>query len=53
MAEQREGPVHMGETEMKKIKDFMAHLLFILAFVFVASGMLEVCVIKLMELVGW
>ena len=38
---------------MKKIKDFMAHLLFILAFVFVASGMLECCVIKLMELVGW
>ena len=35
---------------MKKIKDFMAHLLFILAFVFVASGMLECCVIKLMEL---
>lgn len=36
-----------------KIKDFFAHLLFVSAFVFVASGMLEACVIKLMELVGW
>ena len=38
---------------MRKFKDFMAHLLLILAFVFVGSGMLEACVIKLMELVGW
>lgn len=53
MAEFREGTVHLGGTEMKKIKDFMAHLLFVAAFVFVASGMLEACVIKLLELVGW
>lgn len=36
-----------------KIKDFFAHLLFVSAFVFVASGMLECCVIKLMEMLGW
>lgn len=36
-----------------KIKDFFAHLLFVAAFVFAASGMLEACVLKLMELVGW
>ena len=38
---------------MRKIKDFMARMLFILAFIFVASGMLEGVVLKLMELVGW
>lgn len=38
---------------MKKFKDFMAHLLFVAGFVFVASGMLEACVIKLMEVIGW
>lgn len=38
---------------MNKVKDFICHLLFLLAFVFVGSGMLEACVIKLMELVGW
>lgn len=53
MAELREGTVHMGGTEMRKFKDFMAHLLFILAFFFVASGMLECCALKLLELVGW
>lgn len=37
---------------MRKIKDFMAHLLFILAFFFVASGMLECCILKLLEVLG-
>lgn len=36
-----------------KIKDFVCHLLFVSAFIFVASGMLEAVVLKLMELVGW
>lgn len=38
---------------MNKVKDFICHLLFVAAFVFVASGMLEAVVLKLMELVGW
>lgn len=38
---------------MNKVKDIIAHILFVAAFIFVASGMLECCVIKLMELVGW
>lgn len=53
MAEFREGTVHLGGTEMKKIKDFMARLLFVAGLVFVASGMLEACVIRLMEVIGW
>lgn len=53
MAEFREGPLHMGGIEMRKIKDFMAHLLIVAGFVFVASGMLEAVVLKLMEMVGW
>lgn len=36
-----------------KIKDFFAHLLFVAAFAFVGSGMLEAVVLKLLELVGW
>lgn len=38
---------------MRKIKDFMAHLLFVAAFVFTASGMLEAVVLKLLEVIGW
>lgn len=38
---------------MNKVKDFICHLLFVAAFVFVGSGMLEAVVLKLMELVGW
>lgn len=38
---------------MKKIKDFFAHLLFVAGFIFVASGMLECVVLKLLGLVGW
>ena len=37
---------------MQKIKDFIYATLFIAVFLFVGSGMLECCVIKLMELVG-
>lgn len=36
-----------------KIKDFLCHLLFVAAFVFVASGMLEAVVLRLLEIVGW
>lgn len=46
-----------GRLQMKKqsstVKDFFAHLLFVAAFVFVGSGMLEACVLKLMEVIGW
>lgn len=42
-----------GEQTMSKIKDFIGHLLFVLAFVFAASGMLEACVLKLLEVLGW
>ena len=38
---------------MRRVKDFFCHLLFIAAFFFVASGMLEACVLKLMEVLGW
>lgn len=38
---------------MRKVKDFFCHLLFILAFFFAASGMLECCVLKLLEVLGW
>lgn len=38
---------------MRKIKDFIYGTLFLIAFLFVGSGALECCVIKLMELVGW
>lgn len=38
---------------MNKVKDFICHLLFVAAFVFVGSGMLEAVVLKLLELVGW
>lgn len=41
-----------GEKTMRKVKDFFCHLLFILAFFFVASGMLECCVLKLLEVLG-
>ena len=38
---------------MSKFKDFICHLLFLLAFVFVGSGMLEAVVLKLLEVIGW
>lgn len=38
---------------MRKVKDFFCHLLFVAAFVFVGSGMLEAVILRLLELVGW
>lgn len=38
---------------MNKVKDFIAHLLFVAGFIFIASGILEAVVLKLMSLVGW
>ena len=38
---------------MNKIKDFIYSFLFLLAFVFVGSGMLECCILKLLEMIGW
>ena len=38
---------------MNKIKDFACHLLFLLAFVFVCSGMLEAVILRLLEVIGW
>ena len=37
---------------MRKVKDFAAHLLLVLCFVFVGSGMLEACLLKLLEVLG-
>lgn len=42
-----------GDRSVNKVKDFIYATLFIAAFLFVGSGALECCVIKLMELVGW
>lgn len=42
-----------GDRSVNKIKDFIKATLFIAGFLFIGSGMLECCVIKLMELVGW
>ena len=36
-----------------KVKDFICHLLFVTAFIFVCSGMLECCILKLLEVIGW
>ena len=38
---------------MRRVKDFFYHLLFVAAFIFVASGMLECCILKLLEVIGW
>lgn len=38
---------------MRKIKDFICHILFVLGFVFVASGMLEAVILRLLEVIGW
>lgn len=38
---------------MNRVKDFICHLLFLLAFVFVCSGMLEAVVLRLLEVIGW
>lgn len=38
---------------MRRVKDFLGHFLFLAAFVFVASGMLEAVLLKLLEVIGW
>lgn len=38
---------------MNKAKDIIAHILFVAGFIFIASGMLEAVVLKLLGLVGW
>lgn len=37
---------------MRKIKDLICHILFVLGFVFVASGMLEAVILRLLEVLG-
>lgn len=36
-----------------KVKDFFAHLLFVAGFIFIASGMAEAVVLRLLGLAGW
>lgn len=36
-----------------KVKDLICHILFVAAFLFVGSGMLECCILKLLEVIGW
>lgn len=38
---------------MRKVKDLVCHILFVLAFVFVCSGMLEALILKLLDVIGW
>lgn len=42
-----------GDRSVNKVKDFIYGTLFVMAFLFVGSGALECCVIKLMEVIGW
>lgn len=37
---------------MKKVKDLVLNILFVLAFFFVASGMLEALILALLEKLG-
>ena len=52
MAEQRQGPLHLGGAEMKKIKDIAGGLLVVAGFLFFGSGMAECCILKLLEALG-
>ena len=36
-----------------KVKDFLKGLVFVAAFLFIGSGMLEAVVLKLLGLAGW
>lgn len=38
---------------MHKVRDLIYNILFVLAFMCVASGMLEDLVLKLLDMVGW
>jgi hypothetical protein len=35
------------------VKDLIYSTLFIAAFLFIGSGMLECCILKLLEVIGW
>lgn len=37
---------------MRKVKDFFCPVLLIAGFIFVGSGMLECCILKLLEVMG-
>lgn len=37
----------------RNLRDVLASILFLLAFVFVGSGMFEACVLKLLDILGW
>lgn len=41
------------KTRSTIVKDLICHVLFIAAFLFVGSGMLEAVVLKLLEVIGW
>lgn len=36
-----------------KVKDFLKGIAFVAGFFFVGSGMLECCILKLLEVIGW
>ena len=38
---------------MRRVKDIITYTLFLMAFFFVGSGLLECCILKLLSLVGW
>lgn len=40
-------------TKREKVKNFLCGLLFVVGFLFIGSGMLECCILKLLGLVGW
>lgn len=42
-----------GGRTVNKVKDFICHLLFLAGFIFVASGMLEAVILRLLEVIGW
>lgn len=42
-----------GDRPVNKVKDFIYSTLFIAAFLFVGSGMLEAVVLRLLEVIGW
>lgn len=38
---------------MNKVKDFICHLLFVAAFIFIGSGLFEAVLLRLLEVIGW
>lgn len=41
------------KRSMRRVKDIIGYTLFLAAFFFVGSGLLECCILKLLALVGW